>query len=685
MRLKRMYVRNFRCFGPTWTEIQFDDLTCLVGANGCGKTSALQALARMFGPDNQRRFVREDFHLPSGTDPEAVAKASLNIEVDIEFDDTEADNELSTEFWQNLVVEAAGQAPLVRFYLQADWVRTNTPEGTAEAQLFMVQVSRDPTAPEPKEEDLQRVPAEIRSRIQVHYVPATRDPMQELRSQGAGNLHRLIQALIWQTAQKNAVETSSKALSDELRKHSGLSAIEGHVTKAWRGLHTQPTYELIRLQPVPTRFEDVLRQIEPNLHSNDLGRSTSVRELSDGQRSLFHLGLVRAVQEVHSQVLQDAELRKAVSSEDLGIAHLSIMAIEEPENHLSPHYLGRVMNGMRALAKSPRTQLVITSHSASILGRIDPNEVRHFRLGPDRIAKVTTIDLPPQPEASKFVRGAVRAFPELYFAELVILGEGDSEETVLPPLLALGAVEADAALISVVPLGGRHVNHLWRLLDQLAIPFLTLIDRDDGRGGGGWKRIKYVIDQLGSLAQAPQVSVVNIQGEVVPVTADVMAAISADGTGLNLEATTVELRKHGVYLSAPLDLDWLMYKAFPAAYRASARGNPDMPAGVNATLDGDAVAAVLGPSTRTPPPTLNTAQREDWYWYRYLFLTRSKPATHLMALETLREGNLQTQGWPEPLQALLEAVRTRVAVAQTQDQAVQPQEAVLALDGPPQP
>jgi hypothetical protein len=86
------------------------------------------------------------------------------------------------------------------------------------------------------------------------------------------------------------------------------------------------------------------------------------------------------------------------------------------------------------LTKGSRAQAVVSSHSASTLARVDPFQVRHFRLNPaDRPARVRAIRLPVgQEEASKFVREAVRTYPELYFARLAVLGEGASEEGVLP-------------------------------------------------------------------------------------------------------------------------------------------------------------------------------------------------------------------------------------------------------------
>ena len=88
--------------------------------------------------------------------------------------------------------------------------------------------------------------------------------------------------------------------------------------------------------------------------------------------------------------------------------------------------------------------------------RVEPESIRYLRLDEERRTTVSRITMPSGAEAHKYVREAIQAFPELYFARLLILGEGDSEEVVLPRLLAARGILADDASISVVPLGGRH-------------------------------------------------------------------------------------------------------------------------------------------------------------------------------------------------------------------------------------
>src|SRR5258708_20340176 len=78
-------------------------------------------------------------------------------------------------------------------------------------------------------------------------------------------------------------------------------------------------------------------------------------------------------------------------------------------------------------------QARVTSQSASVLSRVEPVEVRYCRCdSEDRETIVKAVELPDDTtEAAKFVRGALLAFPELYFARFVLLVEGDSERIVL--------------------------------------------------------------------------------------------------------------------------------------------------------------------------------------------------------------------------------------------------------------
>ena len=65
MKIKSITLQNLSCFGPTPTTIDLAELTGFVGSNGCGKSTVLQALSRLFGISQAERTLQQgDFHIP---------------------------------------------------------------------------------------------------------------------------------------------------------------------------------------------------------------------------------------------------------------------------------------------------------------------------------------------------------------------------------------------------------------------------------------------------------------------------------------------------------------------------------------------------------------------------------------------------------------------------------------------
>src|SRR5690606_13003882 len=95
--------------------------------------------------------------------------------------------------------------------------------------------------------------------------------------------------------------------------------------------------------------------------------------------------------------------------------HLTILAIEEPENSLSPFFLSRVVKQAREIGSLPSAQVLVSSHSPAIVSRIETEEVRYLGMGRTaRCSSVRELTLPDDDnEASVYVRLAVKAYPEL--------------------------------------------------------------------------------------------------------------------------------------------------------------------------------------------------------------------------------------------------------------------------------
>jgi putative ATP-dependent endonuclease of OLD family len=119
----------------------------------------------------------------------------------------------------------------------------------------------------------------------------------------------------------------------------------------------------------------------------------------------------------------------------------------------------------------------------------------------------------------------------------------------------------------------------------------------------------------------------------------------------NLDAWTKWLRRFGVFFCAPLDLDYSMLRAFPAAYQAVEPGRQ------GPSERGDPRSAVLGEDGL--PALYGADQVRALRWYRYLFLGRGKPSTHVRVLSGLASEGLAAAA-PEELRALLTAIVARL-------------------------
>lgn len=635
MEIESVTLSGFRSFGPVPIKTTLSsDVTAIVGPNGAGKTAFLQALAKVFGISRPQRTIhRSDFHLGPKAEPDNRDPKELFIDVLIalpELNDGTATPETVAPCFRHMLIPRADKAPVCRLRLEARWEDDKTADGEVSQDLFWV----DCLDAAPPEDKKHPVAPSDRGLIQLYYTPATRDAAAQVRASTGALAARLLRAIEWTKGTKDAVSTAGESLTNAFEEEAAITAIGEALQARWAEMHDEKVDIKPRLSLVSRRFEEVIRQIAVIFEQGPDGQERGLDALSDGQQSLFYFALASAVFDLERQVV--AGEVDGFLNDELTIPALTLFAMEEPENHLSPFFLARIIKQVRSLTEDGGAQAIVTSHSPAVLSRVSPREVRYCRCDPKaRISSLKTIKLPKGVgEDAKFVRGAVQAYPELYFARFVLLVEGDSERIVLPRLAKALDLLIDPAFVAIVPLGGRHVQHFWRLLTDLAIPYATLLDLDLGRYGGGFGRVKTTIQNLIDTG-APKAKLLAITGGILT---DARFSEMHTWTDItHLQGWVDSLKPYGVFFSSPLDLDLAMLKAFPAAYEATI----PVGGGPKSTQE-KAVAAVLG--TDTGAATYDThypAYPALFPAYRYHFLTRSKPATHLAALAHIKISDLK--------------------------------------------
>jgi hypothetical protein len=149
----------------------------------------------------------------------------------------------------------------------------------------------------------------------------------------------------------------------------------------------------------------------------------------------------------------------------------------QAENSLSPLFLSRIMTQACEIGTLPSAQVVLSSHSASILGRVELEEISDFRLDRlDRLqrrAVVWAFTLPTDEfDARQYLRLAVRA---CRIADSKLTEIGDWDEAVLRDDIA-GLVAEDFDL-SWLGITDEDLNALLRDPDQVVARQAVAIGR----------------------------------------------------------------------------------------------------------------------------------------------------------------------------------------------------------------
>src|SRR5471032_409645 len=260
MKLVRLRLFNFRSFGSDFAEIELDDMTFLLGPNGTGKTAVLQALARMFSLDpNQRKVIRSDFHVPVEEAPEdALEERELWIEADFEFPELSEDGAGEEALaavpgsFAHMQLVAEDGPVRVRFRLKA----TIDQDGDIEESFTYVTKADEDGSP--LEES--RVSKQDRNAIQVHYLPARRNPADRISYSTNALLGRALRSANW-SVEREQISTLTGQISDSLAENAAIQGIAEALTDRWGDLHKGAYYSSPSVSFARNEIENLLRHL----------------------------------------------------------------------------------------------------------------------------------------------------------------------------------------------------------------------------------------------------------------------------------------------------------------------------------------------------------------------------------------------------------------------------------------
>ncbi len=680
MRLTKLKLMNYRCFGPEEQIILLNDLTTFIGNNSAGKTAALSALNCMFSEYSSDRILqRSDFYLPKDISPDEIQTQHLHIEAVFEFDELQdAENcgkNVIPIFFQHLIVDNPGGLPYLRIRLDATWEKSSTIEGSIDSKINYITC---PESVEIEESHCTSAPRRDLDKIRVVYIPAVRDPSKQLKNASGTMMYQIMNSINWSETTKENIKAKIKELNEQFEDEKGVSMFGRSIAKQWKTYDSDNRYSTASLRFNSTDIESSIRKTEVVFEPSETGKEYTIDQMGDGLRSLFYISLVDSILDVESQMQKEIETDPENTSFSRNPPILTIVALEEPENHIAPHLLGKLVGNLQAISSKKNAQAIMTSHSPAIVKRVDPENLRYFRVNKEKMTStVKSITLPAKESSEdqyKYIKEAVRAYPELYFAKLVILGEGDSEEIIIPKYWEAKNGSLDVGGISVVPLGGRHVNHFWRLLNDLQIPHITLLDLDRERDGGGWERIKYALKQLIVNGVNKNELLKTDEGVMTDKELDEMSGWNIDDVKA-MQSWIDFLENYNVFFSAPLDIDFMMLEQMEEKYKniLEATEGPRIDVVKDGSKNRILIQAIENEKNSYPEyedrikkdirntlkdeggdgHTYSSDQHRLMVWYTYFFLNRGKPSTHIAMLSQL-DDNILKNNTPPVLKRLIQ-------------------------------
>lgn len=215
-----------------------------------------------------------------------------------------------------------------------------------------------------------------------------------------------------------------------------------------------------------------------------LGDGAEALRLPDTYNGLGFKNLIYMVVEIldlHARWVGDKEQR----------APLHLIFIEEPEAHLHAQlqqvFIRNVLNLMKDGEEDGgafQSQTVVTTHSPHILYERGFQPIRYFRrenIAAEQTAEVLNLSAfyTQTPNERDFLQRYLKlTHCDLFFADAVILVEGNVERLLLPVMIEKEAVSLRSACLCILEVGGAFGHRFKSLIEFLGLVALVITDLD---------------------------------------------------------------------------------------------------------------------------------------------------------------------------------------------------------------
>ena len=431
MRLKTLYIKGFRNFKEA--TINFNNQSLIIGANDVGKTNLLYALRILLDrgfSDLDLELKESDFYAYEETN-EVIITAF--------FDDIKEDCILS-----KMKGDISGDGNLVIKYLATKG---------EDYKFFCGKSDAD--------EDLHEYAIPYyRKVLNIKYINSKRDFW--------GYINKTKNILLQQAKEDRSAETIDmddalyKQISDKLKEVDSQIPELSYVKNATEQINEELNKLAIHNQEQKVVFDTASTDTDSVINKISITSKHGDKKLligGEGRLNQIYLSLWASQNRISEY-----------SNE------VSILCVEEPEAYLHPHQQRELA---RYLCQVLKGQVILTSHSPYIVCEFSPNSIMRLYKD-DQETKVAS------DSCSSVIEEGFDGFgyrmsvipAEAFFADCVILVEGQSELIFYKTLAKQIGIDLDRLNISILSVEGVGFNTYAKILGALGIYWVARTDND---------------------------------------------------------------------------------------------------------------------------------------------------------------------------------------------------------------
>ena len=432
MLLSEVYIKNYRSIEEL--TLKLGKCSIIVGKNNSGKSNILKAIDLVLG-EKYIKLTKNDFY-----------NRDENREIKIKLTFTDLTPEEITKIQSNITYGAKGGIPAeeLKYYLKTERriaVEAILKLNHTSRNLYIAGIFYKYLSNEIKD-----------SIVSTLYIPAVREPGNILKVTEYSFLNKLLSIMYKQSdpIQKKALEDALLKATEKCGEMFGTYERElDRITKSII------EHNGLKFAMLPSDSNSLYKKLEILL---DDGFETELDFKGSGTQSIIIISLFKLYSDLK--------------------AENALLLIEEPESFLHPQANRHMANTLSDFCAKDNIQLILTTHSPNYLQSCNFKDII---LLDKKGLKTKSTQIDNISDETKLKRELNASNLELFFANKVILVEGNTEKFLLPAISKQINIEYDfdKKNYSIIDVGSKaNLNIFIELLDKFNIPWISLLDKD---------------------------------------------------------------------------------------------------------------------------------------------------------------------------------------------------------------